>query len=538
MHPSGTNVKQIILCIPLLFFTHAALASPQLDDSHFSLMVVLGAFIFGIFSAFILLINKKIFSIYSGRLNRNPPDIGLPDKKNKMNDTAASIGKAASTIAIGGANVSHFIDQLTLLFNKQVSQTDQNLVDIESLDDGIEALIIHSNLAMSNIEASDDATSKSSDMLQSLLPQQSSLNKQIQVSKDLLNGLQSQAASIRNIITTVNQLADQTNLLALNAAIEAARAGEQGRGFAVVADEVRVLASRTSNAINGIEKVLTEITSGTSQSAAAIEQAFEAGQVMSTIIDEIAMSIEASTRATHSASETMKTAKETIAEQKNTILGITENVKQLQKTSLAVQHDFNDTSGKVLGLSHQTEGIFRLLSIFDINDRNTTVQKIALQTAKKIGQAFEAAIDNNIISEISLFDTNYQKKPNTNPVKFTTRFDSFTDKCLPSIQEPILEQNSFIVFAGAVDKNGYFPTHNKKFSHPMTGNYETDLVNSRTKRIFDDYTGSRCGSNTETFLLQTYKRDTGEVVHDLSAPIYVKGRHWGGFRIGYMASKT
>ena len=83
--------------------------------------------------------------------------------------------------------------------------------------------------------------------------------------------------------------------------------------------------------------------------------------------------------------------------------------------------------------------------------------------------------------------------------------------------------------------NGYFPTHNRKFSKPMTGDYDVDLAQSRTKRIFDDRTGLRCGKNTESFLLQTYKRDTGEVMHDLSAPIYVKGRHWGGFRIGYKA---
>jgi methyl-accepting chemotaxis protein len=63
-----------------------------------------------------------------------------------------------------------------------------------------------------------------------------------------------------------------------------------------------------------------------------------------------------------------------------------------------------------------------------------------------------------------------------------------------------------------------------------------DIVNNRTKRIFSDRTGKRCGSNTQPFLLQTYKRDTGEVMHDLSAPIYVNGQHWGGFRIGYRSA--
>lgn len=67
----------------------------------------------------------------------------------------------------------------------------------------------------------------------------------------------------------------------------------------------------------------------------------------------------------------------------------------------------------------------------------------------------------------------------------------------------------------------------------MTGDYDIDLANNRTKRIFGDRTGSRCGSNRKAFLLQTYKRDTGEVMHDLSVPIYVNGLHWGGFRIGY-----
>ena len=108
-----------------------------------------------------------------------------------------------------------------------------------------------------------------------------------------------------------------------------------------------------------------------------------------------------------------------------------------------------------------------------------------------------------------------------------------TDQVLPAIQEPILEQHSQLTYAGAVDNNGYFPTHNKRYSKALTGDYDTDLTNNRTKRIFDDATGSRCGAHTEPFLLQTYKRDTGEVMHDLSVPIYVNGKHWGGFRMGY-----
>ncbi len=148
---------------------------------------------------------------------------------------------------------------------------------------------------------------------------------------------------------------------------------------------------------------------------------------------------------------------------------------------------------------------------------------------------FEDAIASNQISEVALFDRHYDPIPNTNPPKFHSKFDRFTDEVLPPVQEAIVTQYSFILFAGAVDNNGYFPTHNRRYSKPLTGDYQTDLVNNRTKRVFSDRTGSRCGANRLPFLLQTYKRDTGEVIHDLSAPIYVRGKHWGGFRIGYHA---
>jgi methyl-accepting chemotaxis protein len=164
------------------------------------------------------------------------------------------------------------------------------------------------------------------------------------------------------------------------------------------------------------------------------------------------------------------------------------------------------------------------------------MRTVAEQAAAAVGKLFEQALASGQISESALFDRRYTPIPGTNPQKHTSAFDAFTDRVLPALQEPLLEKHPQLAYAGAVDNNGYFPTHNLKFSQPLTGDYETDLVNNRTKRIFNDRTGSRCGSNTKPFLLQTYKRDTGEVMHDLSVPIYVHGRHWGGFRIGYRSA--
>jgi methyl-accepting chemotaxis protein len=188
-------------------------------------------------------------------------------------------------------------------------------------------------------------------------------------------------------------------------------------------------------------------------------------------------------------------------------------------------------------LAELAESILASLSVYTMGARHDLVRQIAIDTAAQVGRLFEAAIDKHQISEADLFDRNYEPIAHTKPQKYHTKFDRFTDKVLPPVQEAILAEHPFILFAGAVDDKGYFPTHNLRYAKALTGDYQTDLVNNRTKRIFSDRTGSRCGSSQEPFLLQTYKRDTGEVIHDLSSPIFVRGRHWGGFRIGYQAQQ-
>lgn len=121
----------------------------------------------------------------------------------------------------------------------------------------------------------------------------------------------------------------------------------------------------------------------------------------------------------------------------------------------------------------------------------------------------------------------------TRPQQYTTRFDTLTDRIFPSLQEAVPSAHEEIVYAIGTDRNACVPTRNRCFAHAPTGELAWDLAHCRSKRIFDDPVGRQCGLHEMPFLLQTYRRDTGEIMHDISAPVYVGGRHWGGFRVGY-----
>lgn len=151
--------------------------------------------------------------------------------------------------------------------------------------------------------------------------------------------------------------------------------------------------------------------------------------------------------------------------------------------------------------------------------------------AKMVGQILEEAIDNGVFSVTDGFDTHYEKIGDFDPPKFHTKYDFYMDKAILALEDEFLDDQS-IVYAVAVDTNGYLPTHNTRFQQPITGDQAKDKTGNRTKRIFDDPVGIMAARNADKGLLQVYQRDTGETMWDVSSPIFVKGKHWGGFRIG------
>lgn len=450
-------------------------------------------------------------------------------------DIGEKIGSQASELAINSAEISFFLIQLSQAIEKSSNDVDRLATAAEQMSMNSKQINDNAELASTQTSQAMSASAASSKQLHDNISVVNLLNESVKNASNKIESLEKKASEIQSITDVIDGISSQTNLLALNAAIEAARAGEQGRGFAVVADEVRALAAKTADATHQIGEMLNQISKETNETTTVmnsiVEQTDSVVHTM-TVLSQSFTDIDHMMADSASASNQISHA---LKEQDSAAAEISSSVVNLHDFLVDKSNETKRISTQAQTLSNSSESIFVHLSVFDTDTFINTMCKQAQLGAQKVAELFEESIATNKISQQQLFDFNYKPFGKSVPPKFSTGFDTFTDKHLPQIQEPFLAQFKEMIYAGAVDINGYFPTHNNCFSKPLTGNPDVDMVNNRTKRMFNDPTGIRCGQHTDKFLLQTYKRDTGEIMHDVSAPIFVKGKHWGGFRIGFKA---
>jgi hypothetical protein len=157
----------------------------------------------------------------------------------------------------------------------------------------------------------------------------------------------------------------------------------------------------------------------------------------------------------------------------------------------------------------------------------------AEQLAQEAAQQMEQWITAKEVSQEQLFARFYFPIPKTNPRQFSTVYDKLADRDLLAIQEKALAASPARQYAIITDHNGYVPTHNTRYTRPLTGNPEKDYEGNRTKRLLHDVEAVHAARSTARYLLQQVRGDNNEMISDLSVPLMVRGKHWGTVRIGY-----
>jgi methyl-accepting chemotaxis protein len=182
----------------------------------------------------------------------------------------------------------------------------------------------------------------------------------------MVNQLGQRSTEIGDVIQVINSIAEQTNLLALNAAIEAARAGEQGRGFAVVADEVRHLAERTTQATQEVAKSIGGIQSDTTAVIASIDQGIEQALKSVDLANKAGDSLEIIMEGTENIEAMITSIAAACEEQSATTIEISRDVVAISTSSSEILEVTNQTSEKASRMNELSDQMNELVHRFKL----------------------------------------------------------------------------------------------------------------------------------------------------------------------------
>jgi len=286
----------------------------------------------------------------------------------KIHDIIAEVTMAAHEVAGAATEISASSEQMASGMNEQSEQVTQISAAIEEMSASIIEVARKSGEAADTATKSGEVAESGGQVVSETIHGMESINEAVSASAESVQELGKRGEQIGEIIEVINDIADQTNLLALNAAIEAARAGEHGRGFAVVADEVRKLADRTTKAteeiadsIQAIQKETSDavdrMNTGTEQVRRGVDLARGAGDNLGQIVTS-ARDVAGMIQSIAASAEQQSSAAEEVAR----------NVEAITAVTREASEGSNQAASAAAQLSSKAEQLQRLVGQFRTNE--------------------------------------------------------------------------------------------------------------------------------------------------------------------------